>query len=296
MNLNYAPGIPGYGMIGPASSDGLSGLAFFITDLNGITNTFQLKNKILSNENLILLNTGKIPGFPKRLYQNGDLFIDSTSQMFVIDFSNANLYDSTGVSFANTSFFYQGIDTPAINFQRYYNISPLGAGKLVDTIYSNQSPLDYAETITELYGLGSADFNSIQYTGSSLTPSNINPFGIWIGNVDPIAPQDQNAIALVRETTNNTWHFGNLSFPTNTQRANTLQLDFAATNVYGLLTSVEPNSLGNIAGNYHLINSTRGFSSGNSIQNNKWLVRNSNGTDWTTTKLHDGMSIDNSYV
>jgi len=35
---------------------------------------------------------------------------------------------------------------------------------------------------------------------------------------------------------------------------------------------------------------------GNVLQNNLWLVRNTTGSDWYSTRLHDGISIDNSFT
>jgi len=226
--FSYSQGLTSYGLPGKDGSLGLSGLSFFVSDLDSLTNQFEIKNKILDNENLIFLNHNKIDGYPARVYQNGDLFIDINSKICVIDFSNPNLYYISGIAFASSSFFTTGIPTPSLAFQRYYNLPAAGAGKLVDFVYSTQPPLNYAQSISSIYGLGSEDYIGINYSGNALTSNNINTYNIWIGNVDPNAPNENSAIALVRETGNNNWRLGNLdNLTSKTQRSNTLTLDFA---------------------------------------------------------------------
>jgi len=44
------------------------------------------------------------------------------------------------------------------------------------------------------------------------------------------------------------------------------------------------------------ISGSAGTVNTNTVKNNLWLVRNSSGTEWLTTSLHDGISIDASFV
>jgi len=53
--------------------------------------------------------------------------------------------------------------------------------------------------------------------------------------------------------------------------------------------------LGNTAQNSLLV-SSMGGRVGNMLQNNLWLVRNADGTDWLSSRLHDGISIDASFL
>ena len=273
----------GYGLIGPDGSSGVLGLSTYVTDMDSLNvgDQFTLKNRILSNENLILLNTDKIPGYPSRQYEDGDLFFDKNSLVSVIDHTNANRYRSTCVSFSSSNFFTSGITSPGIGAQRYYNVPGVGDIKLLDCVYSSQPPLDYAHTVTQIYGLGSEDYNSIQYTGSSLTANNVNPFGVWVGNVDPASTSDTHAIALVRETANNTWHFGNLdNLTANTQRANALNLDFNTLNFHGT-TLLAPNAnvgIGTASPNSAFKLEVVGFGQ---------VLRNTSTTDYTTVRLYN---------
>lgn len=57
----------------------------------------------------------------------------------------------------------------------------------------------------------------------------------------------------------------------------------------------QSTALGGVAKNNLLLSSVGG-STANSVQNNIWLVRNAAGSDFTTSRLHDGISIDGSYI
>ncbi|MBB6126350.1 autotransporter outer membrane beta-barrel domain-containing protein [Mucilaginibacter lappiensis] len=57
----------------------------------------------------------------------------------------------------------------------------------------------------------------------------------------------------------------------------------------------QSTALGSITKNNLLLSSVGGAAA-NSVQNNIWLVRNAAGSDFTTSRLHDGISIDGSYV
>jgi hypothetical protein len=54
--------------------------------------------------------------------------------------------------------------------------------------------------------------------------------------------------------------------------------------------------LGTAIKNTTLLSSTGGSTAANTLINNVWLVRNAAGGDWTTARLHDGISIDNSFL
>jgi hypothetical protein len=57
----------------------------------------------------------------------------------------------------------------------------------------------------------------------------------------------------------------------------------------------QSTALGSVAKN-NLLLSSIGGSAANNVQNNLWLVRNAAGSDFTTARLHDGISIDGSYL
>jgi len=55
------------------------------------------------------------------------------------------------------------------------------------------------------------------------------------------------------------------------------------------------NELGTTALNNMLVTSFTGLT-GNGMQENTWVVRNTAGADWTSARLHNGISIDVSYL
>ncbi|WP_121810191.1 hypothetical protein [Mucilaginibacter kameinonensis] len=62
------------------------------------------------------------------------------------------------------------------------------------------------------------------------------------------------------------------------------------------LTVFSSAGLGSVAKNFVLVSSVGGASGANNFKNNIWLVRNAAGGDWLTARLHDGISIDVSFL
>jgi hypothetical protein len=68
------------------------------------------------------------------------------------------------------------------------------------------------------------------------------------------------------------------------------------TNIQAVLNVYQSIGLGGTPQNATLLSTISGLSgTGNNFQNNIWLVRNPPGSDWYTTRLHDGISIDGSF-
>jgi hypothetical protein len=61
-------------------------------------------------------------------------------------------------------------------------------------------------------------------------------------------------------------------------------------------TLYQAAQLGAVAKNTTLLSTTSGSTTANNFMNNVWLVRNAAGSDWTTARLHDGISIDNTFL
>jgi len=62
------------------------------------------------------------------------------------------------------------------------------------------------------------------------------------------------------------------------------------------LTVFATTALGGVTKNSVLLSTVGGPSGSNNFKNNLWLVRNSAGNDWLTARLHDGISIDVSFL
>ncbi|WEA00669.1 hypothetical protein [Mucilaginibacter sp. SJ] len=76
---------------------------------------------------------------------------------------------------------------------------------------------------------------------------------------------------------------------------NTGNVGIGSNNPTAKLTVFHSTLLGSAAKNSLLLSSTGGATA-NNVQNNIWLVRNSAGSDFTTARLHDGISIDGSFI
>ena len=59
---------------------------------------------------------------------------------------------------------------------------------------------------------------------------------------------------------------------------------------------IEDQLLGSTAGNIRLLTRISGKTAGNSFMNNLWMYRDAAGSNWLTSRLHDGISIDNSFL
>ena len=239
----YAPGLPGYGTKGVDGSAGLLGLATYFSAYDGNSDTVTIKSKIIANKELFSTDS-LLPGYPARIYQTGDIFIDKNARVFQIDFAESNLYADTG-TFLNTSgFFTSGpVQSSSPGFERYSNTYDTEK-VLIDMNYSNGVLENYATYPQNIYKNAPEFFGRIDFVGSDVVVdlNGYYPFQVWtIGNSN-----NSYSIALSREENNNIWHFGNLD-NTDTVRDVSLSLDFKDINIPGNL-SVDGSIIGNFTG------------------------------------------------
>jgi hypothetical protein len=204
-NFKYAPGQSGYGTTGVDGSSGLSGLAVYFTTYDGDgTDTTTIKNKI--DNNLILSPAvQKIPGYPTRVYQNGDIFIDINGKAYEIDLSNPNRFAYTGYNLSGTSLFIPSA-IPGSTTDRYSNAYP---NKIIDTVNAAVLSSDfYTDYPSIIYGISSKKFARIEYSNTDPDSAGRNPFTLFIGA--DTTPGDNKALALVRDIASNTFRLGNL--------------------------------------------------------------------------------------
>jgi hypothetical protein len=81
----------------------------------------------------------------------------------------------------------------------------------------------------------------------------------------------------------------------NIYNSNTGNVGIGTTTPGAKLTVNQSTSLGDTAKAYVLLTTTEGVAS-NAFEHNSWIVRNAAGTDWTTTRLHDAISIGTTYI
>lgn len=231
MKFEYAPGLPGYGTRGVDGSSGLTGLAMYFSSYDGISDSITIKSKIVSNK--ILFSTDELlPGYPNRIYQTGDQFIDKNGRVFRIDLNETNLYTNTSSQLNTSGFFESGpttVQTP--QYQRYsnaFNVSKF----LIDIVYENTGAVgNYASNPgsgdTSIYGIRAVDFAQVKYVNNPV--GDYHPYTVWT-NTTSTTENDQ-AIALVKVDGSTNWRLGNAVTNGSIRSGINLFLDFDK--VYG---------------------------------------------------------------
>jgi hypothetical protein len=77
---------------------------------------------------------------------------------------------------------------------------------------------------------------------------------------------------------------------------NTGNVGVGTGNLTAKFTVYQSLPLGSAAKSTSRLTSVGGFTNGNVVQHNLWLVRNSAGMDFYTARLHDGISVDTSFI
>jgi len=199
--FKYAPGLPGYGTQGADGSAGSNGLCMYFTDLNGTTDQITITNDINSNNVLLSSSPGPLPG--GRIYQTGDMFVDTEGIVYKIDLTLLTKFISTG-AYLNTSNIFVSNVTNAAGFLRYSNKFNDINDTIVDSVYSNNPGIVYTTYPNTIYGIGPINFERIEY--SDVIPSNpYNPFTLFTSGV-----ADNQSLALVRDNNANQFRLGNL--------------------------------------------------------------------------------------
>jgi hypothetical protein len=81
----------------------------------------------------------------------------------------------------------------------------------------------------------------------------------------------------------------------NMNNTNTGNVGVGTSNLSAKFTIYQTSALGAAAKNNILLSATGGPTI-NNFRNNVWLVRNAAGSDWFTARLHDGISVDLSFL
>ena len=218
--FKYAAGLPGYGVNGNDGSSGLSGFSIFLTDLlveEGANLT--ITSKIERNEGLFSYDTTSIPGYPLRQYQNDDIFVDGNSKVYIIDFTNINKFVYSGISFGAGEFLKRITTSNLIGgYFRYANVQ-MSERKLIDTVMGPNT--NYYSTPNDIYGIGPRDFAQINFVSSALAGH--NPYVLF----NTASSTQDDAIALVRNTTTGMWRLGNLNSANGYPRNTSITFDFS---------------------------------------------------------------------
>lgn len=207
--FEYAPGLPGYGTRGVDGSTGLNGLATYFCAYDGTTDSITIKSKIIANKILFPADE-LLPGYPSRIYQTGDQFVDRNGRVFRIDFGEVNLYINTDQQLNTSGFFEEGTDTVNTPIYSRYSNAYTSSKFLIDIVYAAVPPGNYASnpnrTDGSIYGIGAVDFAQVKYVNNAI--NGYQPFTVYTSSVNTLEPEK--AIAIVKEDSNNAWHIGNL--------------------------------------------------------------------------------------
>lgn len=230
--FQYAPGLPGYGTRGVDGSTGLTGLATYFSAYDGTTDSITIKSKIIANK--ILFPTDELlPGYPERIYLTGDQFIDKNGRVFRIDFTEVDLYVSTGMQLNTSGFFEIGPDTDVTPVYQRYSNAYTTSKFLIDIVYATNPPGNYAinPSPTEtIYGVGATDFAQVKYVNRQI--GDYHPFTVFTNTNN--ATQPERAIAITKREGFDEWHIGNRDI-TDTVRDVSLYLDFKDVYVPGTI-------------------------------------------------------------
>jgi len=229
--FDYAPGLPGYGTRGIDGSTGLTGLATYFSSYDGTTDSITIKSKIVSNK--ILFPTDELlPGYPGRVYQTGDTFIDKNGRVFQIDFDEVDLYTNTGQQLNTSGFFESGPNTVQTPIYERYSNAFTTSKFLIDIVYETTGSIgNYAANPgsgdSSIYGIRAVDFAQVKYVDNAI--GSYHPFTVWTNSTDT-NDADQ-AIALVKADNSTNWRFGNAVTDGTPRSGVDLYLDFDT--VYG---------------------------------------------------------------
>ena len=145
----------------------------------------------------------------------------------------------------------------------YYNTGAVGIGTTTPTLGALQinggadliSLYSNANNVVQFNAYNSPDFRLIQRSNAIMT--------LWTNTTEQMRIDQSGNVGI-----------GTTSLP-------------AKFNVY------QNVGLGSVPQSFSLLSTVSGLAgTGNDFQNNIWLVRNAAGSDWYTTRLHDGISID----
>lgn len=249
--FKYAPGMPGYGSKGTDGSTGLSGLAIYVTDYDAtsVLGINKLSERIWNNQSLFVGDPAPyIYGYDEgRRYQTGDMFVDITAAVFEISLDDNPPWNVTTIQFGggDTIFTSHGeVFIGGKSYIRYANVAPAETqAKLVDT-YISPTVTDYINEKGPLknYNIPRAEFGNIYFNDIGVTGS-YNAFNLWTSSEDPTGvADDEKAISLVRNTTNNNWRFGNTDNTGTIRSSNpTLSLDFSKVGINRSTIAGPPN-------------------------------------------------------
>lgn len=202
--FKYAPGRPGVGTKGNDGTAGSQGIAMYFTDLNPINDINLINSRISNNLALWAVNPPvALPG--NRVYVTGDMFFDSEGKCYEID-AESNTYTYKFASLNMGGFFVPlGISSDS-NYARYFN-SNASPKYIIDNVYTDSGAIDYSLVPSNIYKIAPKNYSRIEYSNIEL--NGFNPFTVYSSGETAVVDDDK-ALALVRDISENSFRLGNL--------------------------------------------------------------------------------------
>jgi len=215
MNFEYSSGQVGYGIKGADGSEGLSGMSLYFTDYDPYVDFVIIANAINNNETLISsMPVGtKLSG--GRNYVNGDLFVDSRGQIWVINDTTKRYSITPGKLMTGDYFITDGAVTTN-GFFRYWN-SDASVKYIIDSVHSKTAKPNYTSLPQEIYGVLPKNFVRIEYC--DVVNSLRNAFTVYSAGEMEL-DDDHKSFAIVRELSGNTFRIGNINESNSVRQSN----------------------------------------------------------------------------
>ena len=215
MNFEYSSGQVGYGIKGADGSEGLSGMSLYFTDYDPYVDFVIIANAINNNETLISsMPVGtKLSG--GRNYVNGDLFVDSRGQIWVINDTTKRYSITPGKLMTGDYFITDGAVTTN-GFFRYWN-SDVSVKYIIDSVHSKTAKPNYTSLPQEIYGVLPKNFVRIEYC--DVVNSLRNAFTVYSAGEMEL-DDDHKSFAIVRELSGNTFRIGNINESNSVRQSN----------------------------------------------------------------------------
>jgi hypothetical protein len=244
--FKYAPGKPGFGTKAYDGITGLQGFSMYFTDYNCTTQASSIRDAI--GRNYVLWSATPTTPLPDgRVYITGDLFVDTDGKVYEIDAENNTFTYKFGN--LNTAGYFTSaqIASDTYVYNRYFNNND-SPKYIIDNVYSD-GVIAYYTIPSDIYNILPKNFARIEY--SNIVDGSYNAFTLYSsGKI--AGTDDAKALAIVRETSTNTFHLGNLDNNNNLRNVN-LIFDVSSLkqikggNLFGVNTST-----GTILSNYEI--------------------------------------------
>lgn len=213
--FKYAPGRPGIGTKGFDGSIGLQGLSMFFTDFDPVTESGTLNIRIASNETLWKLTVSNLPD--GRKYNVGDLFVAQSGETYEITNTVTGAFSKIFANLSSGGFFLPLGVSSTDGYARFFN-SNTTPKVIIDNVYTTSGAINYTASPVSIYGIQPQEFARIEY--SNVVINSRNPFSVFTSGTVGIPADDAKSIAIVRETSGNTFRIGNLDDAGNLRNVN----------------------------------------------------------------------------